>query len=67
MHPVNSWISQQDGKGYGALILVCCNEDTHTPLIQNVPIIYAEGNIGFTADYSTKLLLPEGMCSSTPE
>lgn len=59
VYPVDSWIAQQENKGYGALILVCCNEDSHKPLIQRTPIIYCAGNIGLTADYKTILLEPK--------
>ena len=56
--PINTWIKEHSNKEYGALVLSCCNEKGLAPNFGLTAIFYAEGNVGLTSLYKTRLLKP---------
>jgi len=63
VHAVDSWIARQSGRRNGALVLHCCNEDACKPKRVDTPVFYAEGNIGLSSFYRTRMLEPEDVAA----
>lgn len=58
--PVQKWVDKLDNnENYSCLLIGACNPGRREVYSKNVPLIYAKGNLGYFADYSTVIFNPQ--------